>query len=347
MKLGLVIGYSGGELALPMDKILEAERLGFDSAWTAEAYGSDAVSTAAWILSKTTRIKVGTSIIQMPARTPTCTAMTALTLDALSDGRFVLGIGPSGPQVAEGWYGERYGTPLDRTREYIDVMRQIWAREKPLVHQGEYYRIPYDGPGASGLGKPLKSILKPMHPMKVYNASITPGGLRTAAELADGVFPVWMSPEKYEVVGKHLRDGFAKAGGGKDFSRFDCAPFVYASMNDDLDAARRPVKEMLALYIGGMGAKSKNFYNDYAKRLGYEVAAAKIQDAFLSGRQAEAVAAVPDALVDECALVGPAARIRERLQAWKALAKDGRIGTLMVLGIPSAEALRVIAEGAA
>ena len=326
-----------------MEQILEAERLGYDSVWTAEAWGSDAVSPAAWILALTKRIRVGTAIMQMPARSPSSTAMTAMTLDAMSGGRFLLGIGPSGPQVAEGWYGQAYGKPLTRTREYIEIMRKIWARQEPLAHQGEYYSIPYTGPGASGLGKPLKSILHGNPGIPLYTAAITPGGLRTAAELADGVFPVWMSPQKYAAVGQYLEEGFAKTGGQRSLKNFDVAPFVQVCMGDDVAKCRVPVKEMLALYVGGMGARSKNFYNDYAKKLGYEDAAVKIQDLFLTGKKAEAVAAVPDALVDECALVGPAARIREQLQAWKDAGRQNRVGTLVVGGRVSSEALQVIA----
>lgn len=343
MKLGLVVGYSGANLALPMEQILEAERLGYDSVWTAEAWGSDAVSPAAWILALTKRIRVGTAIMQMPARSPSSTAMTAMTLDAMSGGRFLLGIGPSGPQVAEGWYGQAYGKPLTHTREYIAIIRKIWARQEPLVHQGEYYSIPYTGLGASGLGKPLKCILHGNLGIPLYTAAITPGGLRTAAELADGVIPVWMSPQKYDAVGQYLEEGFAKSGGQRSLKNFDVAPFVQVCMGDDVAKCRLPVKEMLALYVGGMGARTKNFYNDYAKRLGYEEAAVKIQDLFLSGKKVEAVAAVPDALVDECALVGPAARIREQLQAWKDAGRQNRVGTLVVGGKVSSEALRVIA----
>ena len=344
MKLGLVVGYSGAGLALPMEQILEAERLGYDSVWTSEAWGSDAVSPAAWILALTRRIRVGTAIMQMPARSPSSTAMTAMTLDAMSGGRFMLGIGPSGPQVAEGWYGQAYGKPLARTREYIEIIRKIWARQEPLVHQGEYYSMPYTGPGASGLGKPLKSILHGNPTIPLYTAAITPGGLRTAAELADGVFPLWMSPQKFDAVGKYLEEGFAKSGGQRSLKNFDVAPFVQVCMGDDVAKCRMPVKEMMALYIGGMGARSKNFYNDYAKRLGYEEAAVKIQDLFLSGKKAEAAAAVPDALVDECALVGPAARIREQLQAWKDAGRQNRFGTLIAGGKVSTEALQVIAS---
>ncbi|HEX5064782.1 MAG TPA: LLM class F420-dependent oxidoreductase, partial [Myxococcota bacterium] len=310
MNLGLVLGYSGKRVSIDMEPVLEAERLGFDSVWTAEAYGSDAVSTAAWVLSRTTKIKVGTGIMQMPARSPACTAGTAITLSHLSGGRFILGLGPSGPQVVEGWHGVAYGKPLTRTREYIEIIRKILAREEPAEYDGEIYQLPYRGPDATGLGKPLKSIVHPDPGLKIFTASISTAGLRCAAEVADGVIPVWMNPERFDLFEKPLTEGFHKAGGGKGLDRFDVAPFTSVVLGDDLEKCRMPVKGMLALYVGGMGARGKNFYNDYAKRLGYEEAAARIQDLYLAGKKMEAMAAVPDSLVDEVALVGPADRIR-------------------------------------
>ena len=212
MKLGLTIGTGGTTPGIDMDLILEAERLGYDAVWTGEAYGTDAVTPAAWVLARTTRIKAGTGIMQMPARTPTCVGMTALTLQALSGNRFLCGIGPSGPQVIEGWHGVPYGKPLARTREYIDIIRKIIAREQPLTHQGEHYQIPYIGPGASGLGKPLKSIIHGKPGMKFYTASIMPAGLRLAGEIADGNIPIFMSPEAADAVVKPTLEGMAKAG---------------------------------------------------------------------------------------------------------------------------------------
>lgn len=342
MKLGFVAGYGAAQVNLPMDLVVEAERLGFDSVWTSEAYGTDAVSTAAWILARTTRIKVGTAIMQMPARTPTCAAMTAMTLDALSGGRFVLGIGPSGPRVVEGWYGVPYGKPLARTREYIDIVRQIAARKAPLVHQGADYRIPYDGPGATGLGAPMKSILHADPALKIYTAAVTPKGLALAAEIADGVFPVWMNPERPDLIWPHLEAGFARAGGSRDRSRFDVAPLVPVSLGDDLEAAYGPVRDHLALYIGGMGPRGRNFYFDYACRLGYAGEAQRIQDSYLAGERAAAAAAVPAQLIDAVALVGPAGRIRERLATWKAAARNGQVSAMLLAGC-SAEAMRVLA----
>jgi F420-dependent oxidoreductase-like protein len=243
----------------------------------------------------------------------------------------------------EGWYGQPYGRPLTRTKEYISIVKKIVTREKALTHEGFHYQIPYTGEGSSGLGKPLKSILHSTSDLKIYTASITPAGLRCAGEVSDGVFPIWMNPEKFNLIGDHVEEGFAKAGHNKGYENFDVAPFVPVAMGDNIDFCIMAMKPMMALYIGGMGAKSKNFYNDYAKRLGYEEAAETIQDLYLQGKKEEAAMAVPNALVDECALIGPAERIKERLQPWKELDKTGKIGTL-VLGNVSKKVLRVIAE---
>ena len=344
MKLGIVLGYSGADMTLPVDRVLEAEALGFDSVWSSEAYGSDAVTPAAWVLARTSRIKVGTAIMQMPARTPAMTAMTAMTLDALSGGRFILGIGPSGPQVVEGWHGVAYGKPLLRTREYIEIIRRILERGQPLTYAGEHYQIPYMGPDATGLGKPLKSIMHGNPRMKIYTATIAPASIRNSAEIADGMFPIFMNPQRFDLFEPHLNAGFARSGNHRSLATYDICPFVPVSMCDDMEKARLPIKQHLALYVGGMGARDKNFYNDYAKRLGYEAQALRIQDAFLAGRKAEAVAAVPDALVDEIALVGPAERIRDRLQAWKEAGKVRHVHSMLLTGSPGIEALRLIAE---
>jgi F420-dependent oxidoreductase-like protein len=339
MRLGLLAGQFGPDITINYDLILEAEKLGFSSVWTAEAYGNDAIVPLSFIAARTTTIGLGTAIIQMPARTPAMAAMTAMTLDKLSGGRVTLGLGPSGPQVIEGWHGVPYGRPLTRTREYISIIRQILAREAPLEHKGYHYQIPYTGDGSSGLGKPLKSILHGRPDMKIYTAAISPNGLTCAGEVADGVFPVWMSPEKGDVVTEHVDNGIAKAAGGKSRADFDIAPFVTTILGDDVERCRMPVKSMLALYIGGMGARGKNFYNDYAKRLGYEDAAVEIQDLFLDGKKAEATAAVPDQLVDEVALIGPKERIADRVQAWKSSP-----ATSMLIGAGQPEALRLLAE---
>ena len=344
MKLGIgAVGF-GPKVNIDLERIRHAEALGFDSAWTAEAYGNDAVSTAAWVLANTTRIKVGTAIMQMPARTPALAAMTAMTLDQLSGGRFILGLGASGPQVVEGWHGVAYGAPMARTREYIQIVRQILAREKPLEFHGQVYDVPATGAGTTGLGKPLKSILHGNPALPIYTASISPAGLRCAAEVADGVFPMMMDPENFDrAYLPHLAEGFAKAGGGKSLASFAVVPGVTVLISDDAEKARMGVKAGMALYIGGMGARDKNFYNDLAKRLGYEEAAVRIQDLFLDGKKAEAAAAVPDALVDAVHLVGSKDRIRDRLSAWKEAGKKGWVHTMQV-ATPQREALELLAE---
>ncbi len=343
MKLGFLLGYSGKEIHIPLDLIKQAEEMGYDSVWTAEAYGNDAVTAAAWVLAQTSKIRVGTAIMQMPARTPAMCAMTSMSLDQLSGGRFIVGLGASGPQVVEGWHGVPYGKPVTRTREYIQIMRKIMEREGPVEFDGEVYQLPNKGPGTTGLGKPLKSILQGNPDIPIYTASITPAGLRCAAEVADGVFPVWMDPDKYAVLGEHLDAGFAKAGHGKSLKDFDVAPFVMVAMNDDLGAAFDSLRPWLALYIGGMGAKGKNFYTDYATRLGYGEAAERIQDLYLAGNKAEAEAAVPDSLLDEVALVGSADRIRERLAPWKEAAKRGEVGS-MLLSVQNPIILELLAK---
>lgn len=344
MKLGIgALGF-GPRAQIDLDRIRRAEALGFDSAWTAEAYGNDAVTPASWVLANTTRMKVGTAIMQMPARTPAMAAMTAMTLDHLSGGRFILGLGASGPQVVEGWHGVPYGSALARTREYVQIIRQILAREKPLEFHGSVYDIPATGAGTTGLGKPLKSILHGNPELPIYTASISPGGLRLAGEIADGVFPLFMDPEKFgEVYQPYLEQGFARAGGGKSFENFAVVPGVTVIISDDVDRARMGVKGGLALYIGGMGARDKNFYNDLAKRMGYEEAAVRIQDLFLDGKRAEAAAAVPDALVDSVHLVGSRDKIRDRLGAWKEAARKGHVHTMQIAS-PQPEALELLAE---
>jgi F420-dependent oxidoreductase-like protein len=343
MKLGILLRTTG-TLPIPdMDMVLEAERLGYDSAWAGEAYGGDAVTPIAWMLARTTRIKGGTGIMQIPARTPACAAMTAMSLQALSGGRFLCGIGPSGPQVVEGWHGQPYGKPLVRTREYVSIIRQIFARSGPLEHHGEYYQIPYTGPGATGLGKPLKSIVRPDPDLKIYTAAISPSGLRVAGEVADGVLPFLMSPEQADLIAGPVLEGIAQAGSAKSLANFDIAPYVRVRMGDDTEACRDAIRPELAFYIGGMGARNKNFYNELVKRMGYESVAIRIQDLFLAGKREEAAAHVPDVLIDETSLVGPRERIVDRLQAWKAVAGAGKASTLLLSGA-TIESARVIAE---
>lgn len=330
MKLGFLLGYSGKQVHIPIDLIKQAESMGYDSVWTAEAYGNDAVTAASWVLAQTDKIRVGTAIMQMPARSPAMCAMTSMSLHQLSGGRFIAGLGASGPQVVEGWHGVPYGKPVTRTREYIQIMRKIMAREGPVEFDGQMYQMPNKSEGTTGLGKPLKSILAASPEVPIYTASITPAGLRCAGEVADGVFPVWMDPNKYSIIGEHLEAGFAKAGNGKSLDNFDVAPFVMVSPNDDLDAAYDALRPWLALYIGGMGAKGKNFYHDYATRLGYGDAASGIQDLYLSGKKAEAEALVPNELLDEVSLIGSHDRIKERLGPWKEAGKRGEVGTMLL-----------------
>jgi F420-dependent oxidoreductase-like protein len=307
MRLGLNVGYWGLGLTNEdqLGLVLEAEAAGFDSVWAAEAYGSDAATVLAWLAGQTTKIKLGSAIFQMPARTPAMTAMTAATLDLMSGGRFLLGLGTSGPQVVEGWHGRPFGKPLQRTREYVEIVRAAIARQVVEFH-GQEYEIPYSGEDATGLGKPLKLMMHPERSeIPIYLAAIGPKNVALAFEIADGWIPVWVSPEKMEIPEP-------KPG-------FDIAAFaVPVAISDDLQAARDFVKPHLALYVGGMGAKGTNFYNALVSRYGYEAEAAEIQELYLGGKKMEAIAKVPDALVDEVALVGPRERVADRLEAWKA-----------------------------
>ena len=335
MRLGLQLGYWGSGPADGLAMAREAEELGFDSVWTAEAYGSDAVTPLTWVGARTNKIKLGTGILQMPARTPAMTAMTAATLDLLSGGRVLLGLGLSGPQVVEGWHGQPYGKPLARTREYVEIVRRILAREAPLDFHGEEYQIPIQG--GTGLGKPLKLIVHPLRSaIPIYLAAIGPKNIELTGEVADGWLPVFFSPQR---EGAYL--GALDAGLARRTSTlpFDIAPTVHVVVGDDIEACRAFVKPILALYIGGMGARGKNFYNDLACRYGYEEAAREIQDLYLAGKKNEAIAAVPDTLVDEVALCGPKERIAELLEPWK----RSRVTTL-ICGAMQPEALRVMAE---
>ena len=310
----------------------EAERLGYDSAWAAEAWGTDAVTVLAWLAAKTTTLKLGAGIMQIPARTPAMTAMTAATLDLMSGGRFLLGLGTSGPQVAEGWHGQPFGRPLGRTREYVEIVRAALRREL-VEHRGEHYEIPYERNGATGLGRPLKLMLRPLRDtIPIYLAAIGPKNVALAAEIADGWLPVWASPDRFrEVFGPALAG--AREG-------FDVAAFaVPVVLDDDLQAARDSVKPHLALYVGGMGSRGQNFYNALVSRYGYEAEAREIQELYLEGKKLEASAAVPDALVDEVALVGTRERIADRLEAWR----ESGVTTMLVQTSDPA-ALRTVAE---
>ncbi len=337
MKLGMMIGYSGARVSIDVAAIREAEAMGYDSVWTAEAWGSDAVSPLAWIGAQTSKIRLGTAIMQLPGRSPANAAMTAMTLDALSGGRFILGLGTSGPQVVEGWHGAAWNKPLTWMREYVTIVRQILAREGPLVFQGERYRIPYDGPGSAGLGKPLKSMLHGRKDIPIYAGAMAPKGQELSGELCDGVLLTCMNPEQPDVVLDALRAGRAKAG--KPLDGFDVAATVAVVIGDDVDACRMPLREQLALYVGGMGAKEKNFYREYLSRVGFADECAQILDLFMGGKRREAVAAVSDAMIDTLYLVGPKERIKERFAAWRTSGV-----TTMIVGAMQPEAFRLMAE---
>ena len=339
MRLGLALGYTGARVHIDVQAVQDAERLGYHSVWTAEAYGSDAVVPLAWLGALTYRIRLGTAILQMAARTPAMTAMTAMTLDALSGGRALLGLGVSGPQVVEGWHGQPFGKPLGRTREYVSIVRQILARQRPLEHTGEHYQIPYRGRDATGLGKPLRSIVHGRADLPIYLAAIGPKNIALAAEIADGWLPVFFSPGRMDPFRRALVEGFARSHAPERRERFDVAPMVPVVVGRDVDACRAQVKPRVALYVGGMGARGRNFYFDLACRYGYEPEAARIQELYLAGRRPEAEAAVPDALVDEVALCGPAERIRDRLALWR----EAGVTTL-ICGTGQAEAIRLMAE---
>jgi len=339
MRLGLSLGYSGADARWDVQLVQDADRLGYHSVWTAESYGSDAVTPLAWMGAVTYRIQLGTAVLQLAARTPAMTAMTAMTLDALSGGRVRLGLGVSGPQVVEGWHGQPFGRPVARTREYVAIVRAILARKAPLQHEGTYYQIPYRGSVASGLGKPLRSILHGRADLPIYLAAIGPRNVALAAEIADGWLPVFFSPERMALFRSSLQEGFARGARPAETASFDVAPSAPVVVGRDVEACRDHVKPKLALYVGGMGARGRNFYFDLACRYGYEAAARRVQDLYLAGRKDEAAAAVPDALVDEVALCGPRERIRDRLAAWREVGV-----TTLICATRQPEALRTMAE---
>ena len=321
LKLGLMTGYWGARPPEGLSDLAKrAEALGYYGFFTAEAYGSDALTPLAWVGAHTEKIKLGTAIVQISARTPTATAMHALTLDHLSKGRLILGLGVSGPQVVEGWYGQPFAKPLARTREYINIIRQVLERDQPVTGAGPHYTIPYpeEAPGSWGLGKPLKPITHPLRAdIPIYLGAEGPKNVAMAAEICDGWFPLYYSPEREDVYADAI------AGRADDF---EIMYPMKLHITDDLEAGRLEVKKSLALYVGGMGAKDRNFHNELVVRMGYGEAAAKIQDLYLDGKKAEAVAAVPDDLVDDISLVGPKDRIKQRLAAWE----DSAVTSLLV-----------------
>jgi F420-dependent oxidoreductase-like protein len=310
LKLGLILGYWGANPPEDLPGIgREAEALGYDSIFTAEAWGSDAFTPLAWLGAHTSKIRLGTSVVQLSARTPTATAMATLTLDHLSQGRMILGLGVSGPQVVEGWYGQPFGKPLARTREYVDIIRQVLARERPVKSDGPHYPLPYHGENAWGLGKPLRSITHPLRAdVPIFLGAEGPKNVALACEIADGWLPLYTSPYRPEVYADSLKE--MKPG-------FEVSQLVIVNQNDDLEQALMPVKSMLGFYIGGMGAKKRNFHKELMSRMGFEAEADKIQELFFEGKRAEAIAVVPDQFADEISLVGSADRIRDRLQAWR------------------------------
>jgi len=323
MKLGITVGYSGRTIDLPIEAIQEAEAIGCDSVWTAEAYGSDALTPLAWIGAHTKKIKLATGIAQLSARTPTAAAMAASTLDQLSGGRMILGLGASGPQVVEGWYGMPYGKPLGRMREYVKIVREAFARENPVAHEGEHFQLPFRGEGSVGLGKPLRSILHGRADIPIVIGAEGPKNIEQTAEIADGWLAMLLSPRHFErVYGRALEAGFAKAGGGKSTAKFAIYVMQPVVPGNDVGACRDEVRPFLALYVGGMGAKGKNFHKNAIDRYGFQEVTDRIQDLYLSGKKDEAAALLPAELIDQLALLGPKEHMRDQLAEWKAIGAD-------------------------
>jgi F420-dependent oxidoreductase-like protein len=338
LRLGLNVGYwAGGPPPGAAEAVLEADRLGFDSVWTAEAYGSDALIPLAWWGSATERIKLGTAIVQISARTPAATAMAAMTLDHLSGGRLILGLGVSGPQVVEGWYGQPFAKPLARMREYIGILREVWARRGPVTSDGPHYPLPLkDG---TGLGKPLKASIHPLREdIPIYLAAEGPKNIALAAELCDGWLALFYSPYHDDLYREALDEGFARETARRTADEFEVAATVPLIVTDDVEAAYDVVRPMYALYFGGMGARSANFHANVPIRMGYEAEVTKIQELYLSGKKQEAAAAVPSKLIDQLTLIGPREKIRDGIEAWR----ESIVTTLLVGGDP--QTLRTAAE---
>jgi F420-dependent oxidoreductase-like protein len=338
LKLGLQLGYWGPQPPPHAAELaVEADRLGFDSLWTAEAYGSDALTPLAWWGQATTHMRLGTALCQLSARSPTAMAMAALTMDYLSGGRFVLGLGVSGPQVVEGWYGQPFAKPLARTREYVSIVRDVLARKEPVTNDGPNYPLPY--PGGTGLGKPLKSIVHPLRPdIPIILGAEGPKNVALAAEIADGWFPIFFSPHHMGEFTSAIDEGFARPMARRSWSDFEVIALCPVVVNDDVEAAANFYRPMLALYIGGMGARDMNFHFDVFCRMGFEAEAHKIQDLYLDGHKDEAAASVPTSMVEKIALVGPRDKIAEELGAWK----ESIATTLLVAG--GVDVLRMMAE---
>ena len=344
MRLGLHVGYWGLGLTSEqqLQLVREAESLGFDSVWAAEAYGSDTATVLAWLAAQTEKIRIGSAIFQIPGRTPAMTAMTAATLDNISDGRMILGIGTSGPQVAEGWHGQKFAKPLERTREYVAILRKALARER-VEFEGNQYVLPLP----DGQGKALKLMIAPVQErMPIYIAAIGPKNTQLTGEIADGWIPTFFSPEHVGEMRKLLEEGAARAGNGKRIDdSFDIAPTVNLCVDDDVERARDAMRPVLALYVGGMGSRTQNFYNALVQRYGFEDAAREVQDLYLDGKKEEAAAALPGELIDKVSLCGPPERIKERLEHYR----EAGVGTLMVTPMAwtaegRSEMLRTVAE---
>ncbi|ROO85280.1 F420-dependent oxidoreductase-like protein [Actinocorallia herbida] len=344
MKIGIAAGYWTSRPPRDVDgRLAAAEEAGVESFWTAETYGSDAIAPLSWWGARTGRMRLGTAVCQMSARTPTALAMAAQTVDHLSGGRMVLGIGASGPQVVEGWYGQPYPRPLERTREYVEIMRRVWAREEPVRFEGKHYRLPYQG--GAGLGKPLRSTVHPVRrDVPVHLGAEGPKNVALAAEIADGWIPLWFSPKSDDFYRAALAEGFARPGARRGAEDFEVAGVVWAVEGEDVEAAAAKLKPTIALYVGGMGAKGTNFHLDVFERMGWGEECARIQDLYLAGRKQEAADAVPTAMVEDVALVGPAEKICDDLKArWLGTC----LTTLVLGGWPRAELCARLVETAA
>jgi F420-dependent oxidoreductase-like protein len=341
MKLALQLGYWMAQPpADAEERVLEAERLGYDTVFAAEAWGSDAFTPLAWHGSKTSRIRLGTSIVQISARTPAATAMHALTLDHLCGGRLVLGLGVSGPQVVEGWYGQPFGKPLARTREYVDIIRQVLAREKPVESAGPHYPLPYTGEGSLGLGKPLKPIVHPLRAdVPIWLGSEGPKNVAMTAEIADGWLPIYYSPAVADMYNGWLDEGFARTGEPAKRDRFEVAANCQVVVTDEVQATLEAMRPIIAFYIGGMGAKDMNFHKEVFSRMGYEKEANEIQDLFFEGKRDDAIAVVPTEMVADISLIGPKEKIRDDVARWE----EAGVTTL-VIGATSVAEMRATAE---
>ncbi len=340
MKLGLQLGYwQANKPTDHLDKVLEAEKLGYDIVFTAESWGSDAFTPLAWWGAQTSKIRLGTAVVQLSGRTPTSTAMHALTLDHLSNGRHVLGLGLSGPQVVEGWYGRPFGKPLERTREYVDIIRQVLRRDGPVTSAGPHYPLPYTGDGALGLGKPLKPIVHPLREdLPIWIGSEGPKNVALTAEIADGWLPIYYAPRVGAMYDEWLDEGFARPGARRTRETFEIATSCGIVVTDDRDTTLDSMKAGLAFYIGGMGAKDMNFHKNVFARMGYEKEAEEIQDLFFAGEREKAIDAVPRQAVADINLVGSVEQIRDDLAMWE----ESRVTHLVIGG--SIEQMRVAAE---